>query len=149
MTGSDRTPHLPEHGRFAETNPASDLEQRWCNGWHSWVRRSDGGFDPDLYEVHPISDPAVKSYVERIYYSGSYVGASRRYGMFIDTPDGPDLVGVPVFAIPAQARVLTKRVPRTGALRRKFEAREIRPGRTTAVAHHATSGTVRACAGQL
>ncbi len=107
MTGPDGTHHLAEHGRFAEINPACDLEQRWCNGWHSWVRRSDGGFDPDLYEVHPISDSAAKSYVERMHYSGSYVAASRRYGMFIDTPDGPDLVGVAVFAIPAQARVLT------------------------------------------
>jgi hypothetical protein len=111
MTGPQRAHHLPEHGQLAEINPASTVEQRWCNGWHSWVRRSDGGFDPNLYEVHPISDPVAKSYVKRMHYTGNYVAASRRYGMFIRTPDGPDLVGVAVFAIPAQAKVLTNVFP--------------------------------------
>jgi hypothetical protein len=46
-----------------------------------------------------------------MHYSASYVAASRRYGMFIDTPDGLDLVGVAVFAVPAQARVLTNVFP--------------------------------------
>jgi hypothetical protein len=46
-----------------------------------------------------------------MHYSGSYVAASRRYGMFLHTPDGPDLVGVAVFAVPAQARVLTNVFP--------------------------------------
>ena len=35
-----------------------------------------------------------------MHYSASYVAASRRYGMFIRTPDGLDLVGVAVFGIP-------------------------------------------------
>jgi len=39
------------------------------------------------------------------------VAASRRYGMFLHTDDGPDLVGVAVFAIPAQPRVLTNVFP--------------------------------------
>jgi hypothetical protein len=43
--------------------------------------------------------------------TGNYVAASRRYGMFIRTPDGPDLVGVAVFAVPAQAKVLTNVFP--------------------------------------
>ena len=33
-------------------------------------------------------DRAAKSYVERMHYSASYVAASRRYGMFIDTRTG-------------------------------------------------------------
>ena len=102
---------LPEHGQLAEINPASDTGQRWWHGQHSWVRRSEGGFNPDLYEVHPISDTIAKSYVERMHYSGSYVAASRRYGMFLHTEDEPDLVGVAVFAIPAQAKVLTNVFP--------------------------------------
>lgn len=106
-----RPEELPEHGQLGEINPASDTGQRWWHGRHSWVRRSDGGFDPDRYEVHPISDPTAKSYVERMHYSGSYVAASRRYGMFIHTEDGPDLVGVAVFAIPAQAKALTNVFP--------------------------------------
>jgi len=102
---------LPEHAQLAEINPASDTGQRWWHGQHSWVRRSEGGFNPDLYEVHPINDKIAKSYVKRMHYSGSYVAASRRYGMFIHTEDGPDLVGVAVFAIPAQVKVLTNVFP--------------------------------------
>jgi hypothetical protein len=105
------TEALPEHGQLAEINPASDTGQRWWHGRHSWVRRSKRGFDPNRYEVHPISDPTAKSYVELMHYSGSYVAASRRYGLFLHTEDGPDLVGVAVFAIPAQAKVLTNVFP--------------------------------------
>jgi hypothetical protein len=57
------------------------------------------------------SDPVAKTFVERMHYSGSYVAASRRYGMFFHTDDGPELVGVAVFAIPAQSRVLTNVFP--------------------------------------
>ncbi|WP_432830824.1 hypothetical protein [Dactylosporangium sp. CA-092794] len=111
MTAARRAHRLPEHGRLPEFDPSSTVEQRWYGGWHSWVRRSDGGFNPDRYEVHPISDPVAKSYVERMHYSGSYVAASRRYGLFVRTPDGLDLVGVAVFAVPAQPRVLTNVFP--------------------------------------
>jgi hypothetical protein len=102
---------LATHGQFTEIDPASDVGQRWWHGWHSWTRRSEGGFDARNYEVHPIADPIAKSYVETMHYSGSYVAARRRYGMFIHTPDGPDLVGVAVFAIPPQSRVLTNVFP--------------------------------------
>jgi hypothetical protein len=112
MAELDRAPRsLPEHSQLTEINPASDLGQRWWRGWHSWTHRSQGGFDPRNYEVHPSSDPVAKSYVESMHYSGSYVAASRRYGMFIHTPDGLDLVGVAVFGIPAQSRVLTHVFP--------------------------------------
>jgi len=108
----DRAPlALSEHGSLTEINPACELGQRWWHGRHSWTQRSEGGFDPRDYEVHPISDPITKSYVERMHYSGSYVAASRRYGMFIHTPDGLDMVGVAVFGIPAQSRVLTNVFP--------------------------------------
>jgi hypothetical protein len=108
---SASTRRLPEHGQLAEINPASDTGQRWWHGQHSFARRSQGGFDPGRYDVTPISDPVAKSYVEQMHYSGSYVAASRRYGMFLHTDDGPDLVGVAVFAIPAQAKVLTNVFP--------------------------------------
>jgi len=101
----------PTHGHLAEIDPASPVGQRWWHGRHSWARPEHGGFDPRRYEVHPIPDPVAKSYVERMHYSGSYVAASRRYGMFIDTPHGPDLIGVAVFAVPAQARVHTNVFP--------------------------------------
>lgn len=108
---SARAEALPVHGQLPEVNPASETGQRWWHGRHSWVHRSQGGFDRDRYEVAPIADTVAKSYVERMHYSGSYVVASRRYGMFIHTSDGPDLVGVAVFAIPAQAKVLTNVFP--------------------------------------
>jgi hypothetical protein len=111
MTRVPAPQQLPEHGPLAEINPASEVGQRWWHGQHCWVRRRDGGFDRDQYEVHPISDPLAKSYVQRMHYSGSYVAASRRYGMFIHTADEPELVGVAVFAIPAQPRVLTNVFP--------------------------------------
>jgi hypothetical protein len=109
MMAADRA--WPSHGHLAEIDPASPVGQRWWHGRHSWTRPEHGGFDPRRYEVHPIPDPVAKSYVERMHYSGSYVAASRRYGMFLHTPDGPDLVGVAVFAVPAQARVLTNVFP--------------------------------------
>ncbi len=111
MTELPRSRRLPEHRHLPEINPSSTVEQRWCGGWHSWVRRSEGGFNPDLYEVDTISDLVAKSYVERMHYSATYVAASRRYGMFIRTSVGLDLVGVAVFAIPAQAKVLTNVFP--------------------------------------
>jgi len=101
----------PTHAQLAEIDPASPVGQRWWHSRHSWTRPEHGGFDPRRYEVHPIGDPVAKSYVERMHYSGSYVAASRRYGMFLRTPDGSDLVGVAVFAVPAQARVLTNVFP--------------------------------------
>jgi hypothetical protein len=70
---SARAEHLPENGQLAEVNPPSDIGQRWWHGRHSWVRRSDGGFNRSRYDVEPISDPVAKSYVERMHYSGSYV----------------------------------------------------------------------------
>jgi len=110
-TSHRRSAVLAEHGQFTEINPASNIGQRWWHGRHSWARRSNGGFDADRYEVHPITDPTAKSYVEQMHYSGSYVAASRRYGMFIQTRDGLDLVGVAIFAIPVQPRVLTNVFP--------------------------------------
>ncbi|MEJ3741769.1 hypothetical protein WEI85_00505 [Actinomycetes bacterium KLBMP 9797] len=65
MTEPARTPTpSAEHGHLAEINPASDIGQRWWRGWHSWTHRSQGGFDLRNYEVHSISDPTSKSYVE-------------------------------------------------------------------------------------
>ena len=101
----------PTRAQLAEIDPASPVGQRWWQRRHSWARPEHGGFDPRHYQVHPIGDPVAKSFVQRMHYSGSYVAASRRYGMFIDTPHGPDLIGVAVFAVPAQARVLTNVFP--------------------------------------
>jgi len=97
---------LPPHADLGEVNPASEVCQRWVGRQHSWVRRSAGGFDSGRYFVAPVADPVAKDYVVRNHYAGSYPAASRRFGLFLDCDDGPDLLGVAVFGIPAQARVL-------------------------------------------
>lgn len=102
---------LPAHGRFGEIDPASDLCQRWSDRAHSWVRRSAGGFDSSRYSVAAIDETTAKSYVTRHHYSGTYPAAARRFGLFLDTTCGPDLLGVAVFGIPAQVRVLTNVFP--------------------------------------
>jgi hypothetical protein len=71
------------------------------------VRRSAGGFDPARYSVAEVTEAVARAYVVTHHYSGTYPAAARRYGMFVATDDGPDLVGVAVFGIPASARVLT------------------------------------------
>jgi len=80
--------------------------------------------------------------VQRMHYSGSYVAASRRYGMFIDTPHGPDLIGVAVFAVPAQARVLTNPFPDLAPSLNQFVGSTYwsRSGGSLPVAHRASTG---------
>lgn len=103
---------LPVHRDLAEISPATTgREQRWRNRQHSWVRTSDGGFDPARYTVEPVDETTAKGYVTTHHYSGTYPAASRRYGLYVNDADGPDLVGVAVFGIPAQAAVLTNVFP--------------------------------------
>jgi hypothetical protein len=102
---------LAPHGELGEVNPASNTCQRWNDRQHSWVRRSAGGFDASRYTVLPIGEAVAKDYVTRHHYSGTYPAAARRFGMFLDVGDGPDLLGVAVFGIPAQAKVLTNVFP--------------------------------------
>jgi hypothetical protein len=94
-------------GDLREINPASAACQRWDGGRHSFVRTSDGGFDPVRYAVEPLPEASAKAFVISTHYSGTYPAASRRYGLFLLEPTGPELVGVAVFGIPAQAKVLT------------------------------------------
>ena len=102
---------LPVHADLGEVNPSSEVCQRWANRQHSWVRRRAGGFDADRYLVAPVAESVAKTYVLANHYAQSYPAASRRYGLFLDTDDGPDLLGVAVFGIPAQARVLSNVFP--------------------------------------
>lgn len=90
-----------------EVSPASEWCQRWADGRHSFRHTSQGGFDPDLYEVRPVDELTAKRYIVGNHYSGSYPAASQRYGLFT----GGRLVGVLVFGIPAQAKVLTNVLP--------------------------------------
>ncbi|MGV8909283.1 MAG: hypothetical protein ACOH1Y_09895 [Propionicimonas sp.] len=100
---------LPTHGDLGEINPASDLCQRWTNRQHSWVRRSQGGFNPNRYTVTPIHEQVAKEFVVQHHYAGTYPAASRRYGLLQASDQA--LLGVAVFGIPAQAKVLTNVFP--------------------------------------
>jgi len=95
--------------------------QRWTSGNHSWVRRSDGGFDSNRYGVEPISETQAKTYVLDRHYSGTYPAAARRFGLFLDPQDARELVGVAVFGIPAQAKVLTGPFPDLEPYRESLE----------------------------
>jgi hypothetical protein len=86
-----------------ELNPASLQCQRWRDGQHSWRHVSEGGFDHRRYVVEPIDERPAKEFVVAQHYSRSYPAASRRFGLFT----GGDLVGVAVFGVPMQYRVLT------------------------------------------
>ncbi|MGC4174368.1 hypothetical protein [Demequina sp.] len=103
------------------TRLAPDSCQRWDRGRHSFVRTSDGGFNPSRYRVEPIDELTAKTYVTTHHYSRTYPAAARRYGLFHDPDDTRTLVGVAVFGIPAQARVLTGPFPHLEPYRESLE----------------------------
>lgn len=93
---------------LGEIDPRAPVGQRWRHRGHSWARRSAGGFDSARYQVRPVDETTAKTFVLTHHYAGNtYPAAARRYGLFTGTL----LVGVAVFGIPAQARVLTNVFP--------------------------------------
>lgn len=101
------------HGLLPEQGVAADAGQRWHAGRHSFVRTRDGGFDPDRYEVVAFpNDARAKTFVEEHHYSKAYPAAKARYGLLLRDPAGEDpLVGVAVFSVPANTRVITSVFP--------------------------------------
>jgi hypothetical protein len=86
--------------------------QRWRHRQHSWRRTSEGGFNPDHYGVAEIADDTTpKAFIETHHYSGSYVSALRRYGLYDITGPAPGLVGVAVLSYPTNDAVLLKPFP--------------------------------------
>jgi len=86
--------------------------QRWRHRQHSWRRTSEGGFNPDHYGVAEIAgDTTPKAFIETHHYSGSYVSALRRYGLYDITGPAPGLAGVAVLSYPANDAVLLKPFP--------------------------------------
>ncbi len=88
--------------------PASEYCQRWQHRRHSWRHRSEGGFNSRQYEVAPLDELSAKAFVEGHHYSGSYVAASQRYGLW---DCGGRLVGAAVLSVPVQTTVLTRPFP--------------------------------------
>lgn len=79
------------------------LNQRWRRRRHK-LRPSDP-INPDDYGVGPISTRDAKAFVVEHHYSGTYPADRARAGLF----RGRHLVGVAVFSVPAQARVIPSR----------------------------------------
>lgn len=81
--------------------------QRWTEQQQSWREDTGRRFTGRGYEVVPIdSDEVASEFVERHHYSGSYVSAMHRFGLY----RGGDLVGVAVYSGPME-KVLTCALP--------------------------------------
>lgn len=90
------------------TATSSTRCQRWRNGRQIWREAHPGHrFQPNLYRVGLLDEAAAKRFVLTHHYARSYPAAKHRYGLF----QGGELVGVAVFSIPTQARVLTGVLP--------------------------------------
>lgn len=102
----------PISADFPQIRPTADLCQRWSGGRHSFVRASEGGFQRSRYTVEPVDEATAKSYCLINHYSGTYPAAARRYALYYwDSGASRHLVGVAVFGIPVQAKVLTGVLP--------------------------------------
>lgn len=102
---------LPVSTPLAEVATASDTCERWRDGQHSWRHRSDGGFDPDDYEVHGVSETVGREFTVLHHYSRSWPATSQRYGLFHVSAGELELAGVAVFGVPVQKKVLTQPLP--------------------------------------
>lgn len=104
---------LPVVAAGPEADPHSGAEQRWRDGRHSWVRPEDGGFTPARYRVSALDERSAKAFVLRHHYARSFPAAVLRYGMYLrEDPSPSGLVGVAVYSVPMQAKVLTRTLPR-------------------------------------
>jgi hypothetical protein len=72
--------------------------------------------------VEEISFTTAREYVVQHHYAHSYPADSRRFGLFLDDPEeGIALVGVAVFGIPAQPKVLLSAFPGLIAVEQSLE----------------------------
>ena len=82
----------------------TNVVQRWSKRRGVYLR-ADTTIATALYDVEPIPDDrTAKAFVLEHHYSASYPSAQRRYGLYCLG----DLVGVAVFSVPMQARVLDR-----------------------------------------
>ena len=88
--------------------------QRWRDRRGSY-RPAGEPFTPSAFEVAAIpDDTTARRFVEQHHYSGTYVAARRRFGLYT----AGALAGVAVFSVPARAEVLH---PLPGGLARGLE----------------------------
>lgn len=90
-------------GDEPEGGVITGVAQRWRDRRGTY-RPAGEVIDTRLYEVAPIRDDrTARSFVEQHHYSGSYVAARERFGLY----EGPFLVGVAVFSHPMNDAVLS------------------------------------------
>ena len=83
--------------------------QRWRDRRESYRPALDQRFEPHRHEELPIDEARAKAFVQQHHYSGTYPAARLRYGLFEAPRLGvPRLVGVAVFSVPAQPRVIPR-----------------------------------------
>lgn len=85
--------------------------QRWRHGRHSFVHRSAGGFRSEHYRVEPIDVATARAFVQAHHYAASWVVDRFRLGLFHTAGGIPALIGVAVFGIPMNKKVLTNPLP--------------------------------------
>lgn len=96
---------------------ALDFAQRWRDRSERWQPRGPL-FDPSAHEVKPIPDDTTASgFVTQHHYSGAYVAARYRFGLY----HAGELVGVAVYSNPAALPVLTCVLPELDPTRESVE----------------------------
>lgn len=86
----------------------SPITQRWKNRKHLWRPVDEGGFNHCKYDAIILeNDTTARRFVEQHHYSGSYVAAVKRYGMY----ECDELVGIAILSAPVRDEVLTNPFP--------------------------------------
>ncbi|MGA5819895.1 hypothetical protein ACPC54_18785 [Kitasatospora sp. NPDC094028] len=106
------------HGRPEQLELTPPGAAGWCQRWNrrqpTWLRTSDGGFDPALHRCVPLEQGPASSFVREHHYSGSWPAVRMSFGLQrLDEEPGPGeppggrLLGVLALGIPMNEAVLT------------------------------------------
>jgi hypothetical protein len=104
--------NVPEQ-QALELPGAADWCQRWRRRRPTWLRTSEGGFDPAVHRVIQIPEAPSRRFVENHHYSGSWPAVRFAFGLQrLDElpapgdPAGGRLLGVLSLGIPMNGAVL-------------------------------------------
>lgn len=99
------------HQEAIEFPHAGDWCQRWRDRTPTWLRTSEGGFDPGVHRVIPIDEVPARRFVERHHYSASWPAV--RFSLALQRIDQPPEPGDPKGG--RLLGVLTLGIPMNGA----------------------------------
>jgi len=102
------------------------MNQRWYKRM-AMYRPEGEPFDPSRYTVAPVPFKEARAFVQTHHYSGSYPADRCRVGLY----DGASLVGVAVFSVPMNQRVIprwTGQAPQDGVELGRFVLIDEVPG---------------------